>query len=185
MKTVKNSMVVLCSVMFAVCVLAVAGIVAIRAEIGWPVENGSTTDTGTQSSSAVLSESSGNHEAFMSNPSAETPSSKPPSSLPESTPSDTQTVSRVGRYKKGSDVLEILSDTDGYIDAKLTSNGISMEFGGQPVEDVLTATETDSQNNTVRVTLIFVSGGISIQTEPIIRYEETAPYLDCTGVFRP
>lgn len=88
-----------------------------------------------------------------------------------------------GIYTNDSDSIVVTSADAGFIEGNINCGGITMEFSGQMIENTLTATGTDSLNNTVEITLVFENNTITAISQPLIQYEEASDYLILSGVF--
>ncbi len=101
-------------------------------------------------------------------------------SVPEEIYPEIQT----GIYLNGEDSIVISFYESGFIEGNINCSSITMEFSGQMIEKTLTATGTDSLNNTIEITLVFDGDKIDATSRPTIRYEENADYLALSGVFQ-
>ncbi|MEE0947079.1 MAG: hypothetical protein U0M42_09725 [Acutalibacteraceae bacterium] len=89
-----------------------------------------------------------------------------------------------GSYYNGMNRILIKSCDHGFIEGSIICDGITMEFSGQTVGNTLTATGIDSLNNTVEITLVFESNIINASSNPLIRYEVAANYIELDGEFK-
>ena len=117
--------------------------------------------------------------------SGEETSSTGESSLTESDTSSAETFPEIetGIYLNGEDSIVVTFYEAGFIEGNIKCGSITMEFSGQMIENTLTATGTDSLNNTVEIVLLFDGNKIEASSRPTIRYEENVDYLMLSGVF--
>lgn len=106
------------------------------------------------------------------------------SSDAESVPEEIYPEIQTGIYLNGEDSIVITFYEAGFIEGNINCSSITMEFSGQMIGNTLTATSTDSLNNTIEITLVFDKNEIEANSRPTIRYEENADYLDILGVFK-
>lgn len=141
---------------------------------GLPKNNYSENGNSSEPSRVENSSVTGSEE----NPSSE----QAPSSEDEPAEEPVQNI-ETGIYTQGGDSIVVTSGEAGFVEGNINCGGITMEFSGQTVENTLTATGTDSLNNTVEITLVFGENAITASSRPVIQYEEATDYLKLSGIF--
>lgn len=101
----------------------------------------------------------------------------------ESIPELVYPVIETGLYTRGENTIVISYYEAGFIEGNINCGGITMEFSGQMVENSLTATGTDSLNNTVEIVLVFNEKTIDTSCRPVIQYEEGVEHLTLDGIY--
>lgn len=138
----------------------------------------SYTEYGANSEGDVSSEVSSNPTV-----SEDTESESQPESSEEVIIEETYPEIDTGIYFNGEDSIVVSFYETGFIEGNINCSSITMEFSGQMIENTLTATGTDSLNNTIEIVLTFVGNKIEASSRPTIRYEENVDYLNLSGVF--
>lgn len=138
----------------------------------------SYTEYGTNSEEDVSSEVSSNPTV-----SEDTESESQPESSEEVIIEETYPEIDTGIYFNGEDSIVVSFYEAGFIEGNINCSSITMEFSGQMIDNTLTATGTDSLNNTIEIVLTFNSNKIDASSRPTIRYEENVDYLNLSGVF--
>ena len=106
-----------------------------------------------------------------------------PTSSQEDIPEEIYPEIETGIYFSGEDSIVVSFYEAGFIEGNINCSSITMEFSGQMIDNTLTATGTDSLNNTIEIVLTFNSNKIDASSRPTIRYEENVDYLNLEGVF--
>ncbi len=126
---------------------------------------------------------SSENSSINSTPDENSVESQPVSSSEESAVEEIYPEIETGIYLSGEDSIVVSFYEAGFIEGNVNCSSITMEFSGQMIENTLTATGTDSLNNTIEITLIFNENKIEASSRPTIRYEENTDYLTLSGTF--